>query len=80
MIRFGLRNTLQTKRDGQLDNLLDWNVMLDWRLNPQHDRSNLDEPFSAQQTFNDLYSDLTFKPRSWIALDSNCVTTSTAAI
>ena len=32
VIRFGLRNTLQTKRDGQLDNLLDWNVMLDWRL------------------------------------------------
>ena len=26
VIRFGLRNTLQTKRDGQLDKLLDWNV------------------------------------------------------
>ena len=67
VIRFGLRNTLQTKRDGQLDNLLDWNVMLDWRLTPA-DRSNLDEPFSPQQTFSDLYSDLTFKPRAWITL------------
>jgi LPS-assembly protein len=35
VIRFGLRNTLQTKRDGQLDNLLDWNLLLDWRLNPR---------------------------------------------
>ena len=32
VIRFGLRNTLQTRRDGQLDNLVDWNVLLDWRL------------------------------------------------
>jgi lipopolysaccharide assembly outer membrane protein LptD (OstA) len=60
VIRFGLRNTLQTKRDGQLDNLLNWNVMLDWRLKPN----------SGQQTFDDLYSDLAFKPRSWIALES----------
>jgi len=70
VIRFGLRNTLQTLRDGQLDNLLDWNVMLDWRLTPGQDRTNLDEPFSQQETFSDLYSDLTFKPRSWIVLDS----------
>jgi lipopolysaccharide assembly outer membrane protein LptD (OstA) len=70
VIRFGLRNTLQTRRDGQLDNLLDWNVMLDWRLTPGQDQANLDEPFSNQETFSDLYSDLTFKPRSWIVLDS----------
>jgi lipopolysaccharide assembly outer membrane protein LptD (OstA) len=70
VIRFGLRNTLQTRRDGQLDNLLDWNVMLDWRLKPGQNQTNLDEPFSRQDTFSDLYSDLTFKPRSWIALDS----------
>jgi lipopolysaccharide assembly outer membrane protein LptD (OstA) len=70
VIRFGLRNTLQTRRDGQLDNLLDWNVMLDWRLTPGQDQANLDEPFSQQETFSDLYSDLTFKPRSWIVLDS----------
>jgi LPS-assembly protein len=70
VIRFGLRNALQTKRDGQLDQLLDWNLTLDWRLNPHHDQNNLDEPFSPQQTFSDLYSDLTFKPRSWIVLGS----------
>jgi lipopolysaccharide assembly outer membrane protein LptD (OstA) len=70
LIRFGLRNTLQTMRDGQLDNLLDWNLTLDWRLRPDSTTNNLDEPFSAQQTFSDLYSDLTFKPRSWITFES----------
>ena len=70
VIRFGLRNTLQTKRDGQLDNLLDWNVALDWRLTPGRDQNNLDEPFSGQETFSDLYSDLVFRPRTWIALES----------
>ncbi len=70
VIRFGLRNTLQTKRDGQLDNLLDWTVALDWRLTPGRDQANLDEPFSTQQTFSDLYSALTFKPRPWIVLNS----------
>jgi hypothetical protein len=60
VIRFGLRNTLQTKRDGQLDTLLDWNVLLDWRLRPK----------AGQSTFNDFYSNLSFRPRSWIALES----------
>ena len=70
VIRLGLRNTLQTKRDGHLDNLLNWNLTVDWRLNPSGNSVNLDEPFSPQQTFSDLYSDLAFKPRSWIILDS----------
>ena len=70
VIRFGLRNTLQTKRDGQLDNLLDWNLTLDWRLNPNGDSVNLDEPFSPQQRFSDLYSEFAFKPRTWIMLES----------
>jgi hypothetical protein len=60
VIRFGVRNTLQTKRDGQLDNLLDWNVQMDWRLVPN----------STQQTFSDIYNDLTFRPRTWITLTS----------
>jgi LPS-assembly protein len=70
VIRFGLRNTLQTKRGGQLDQLLDWNLTLDWRLNPHHDQTSLDEPLNPQETFSDLYSVLTFKPRSWIVLYS----------
>ncbi len=59
-IRFGLRNKLQTKRDGQMDDLLKWELDTDWRLRT---RTN-------QTTFNDLYSDLIFKPRSWIIFES----------
>jgi lipopolysaccharide assembly outer membrane protein LptD (OstA) len=60
VIRFGVRNTLQTKRDGQLDNLIDWNVLMDWRIVPN----------STQQTFSDIYNDLTFRPRTWITFAS----------
>ena len=68
VIRFGLRNTLQTKRAGQLDTLLDWNVMLDWNLRPNAQTNSIF--LQPQTTFNDLYSKLLFKPRSWITLES----------
>lgn len=58
VIRFGLRNTLQTKRGGQIEDLVDWNLLLDWRLRPNQ----------GQSTFNDLYSDLTLKPRNWLGV------------
>ena len=70
VVRLGVRNTLQTLRAGQLDRLLDWNLVMDWRINPSGNPNNLDEPFSPQQTFSDLYSDLAFKPRTWLVLDS----------
>ncbi|MEI7809538.1 MAG: hypothetical protein WCJ07_13755, partial [Verrucomicrobiota bacterium] len=60
VIRFGLRNVLQTKRDGQLDNVVNWNVMLDWRLDPQLGQSSL----------NDLYSQFALKPRTWLTAES----------
>jgi len=60
VIRFGLRNRLQTKRKLGLDNVVDWALYADWRLRP---RSN-------QSTFSDVYSDLELKPFSWLALDS----------
>jgi LPS-assembly protein len=68
VLRFGVRNTLQTMRGGQLDNLLDWNLMLDWNLTPNGQVNDIF--LQPQQTFDDLYSDLVFKPRSWIALES----------
>ena len=73
VIRFGLRNTLQTKRDGQLDTLLDWNVMLDWRLKPDTRTNALQNGLTTagpQKTFNDLYSALAFRPRTWLTLES----------
>ena len=60
VIRFGLRNTLQTKRDGAMDKLVDWNLQLDWRLNPK----------PGQRTLNDLYSSFAFKPRTWLTAES----------
>jgi lipopolysaccharide assembly outer membrane protein LptD (OstA) len=60
VIRFGLRNILQTKRDGQLTDLVNWNLLLDWRL----------DPLAGQTPLNDLYSALAFHPRKWITLES----------
>src|SRR5450756_110452 len=59
VIRFGLRNILQTKRAGELDDLLNWNLMLDLRLDPQPGQNHL----------NDLYSEFAFHPRSWLSLE-----------
>lgn len=68
VLRFGVRNTLQTMRNGQLDNLVDWNLMLDWNLTPNGQTNAVF--LQPQETFDDLYSDLVFKPRSWISLES----------
>lgn len=58
--RFGLRNRLQTKRDGQLDDLLDWALYTDWHVNRR----------AGQGTFADVFSDLDFRPRRWITFTS----------
>jgi hypothetical protein len=60
VVRFGLRNVLQTKRDGQLEDLLNWNLLLDWRLDPKYN----------QGTLNDLYSQFVFRPRTWLTAES----------
>jgi lipopolysaccharide assembly outer membrane protein LptD (OstA) len=60
VVRFTLRNRLQTKRGGEVDNLVNWALYTDWRLNPRR----------GQNTFADFFSDLDFKPRSWLTLTS----------
>ena len=60
VIRFGVANKLQTKRDGQLEDLLRWDLYTDWRLRPQ----------TNQSTFADLWSDVLFRPRNWLTLES----------
>lgn len=60
VVRLGIRNKLQTKRDGQVDNLLNWSLYTDWRL----------DRLPGQSTFADLFSDLDLKPRSWLTLTS----------
>ena len=59
-LRFGLHNKLQTKREGQVADVLDWNLYTDWRLRPR----------PGQGTFPDFFSDLDFLPRSWLVLSS----------
>lgn len=60
VIRLGLRNRLQTKRAGKIENFFYWDLYTDWRLNPN----------SGQSTFSDLFSDLLIRPRSWLLLES----------
>ncbi|TAK92677.1 MAG: LPS-assembly protein LptD [Verrucomicrobia bacterium] len=60
VLRLGLRNRLQTKRHGAVQDLLNWELYTDWRLNPD----------AGQTTFADLFSDLKFSPRDWITLES----------
>ena len=61
VLRLGLRNKLQTKRkrDG-LDNLLNWALYTDWRLDPN----------PQQDTFSDFYSDADLRPFDWFTLSS----------
>jgi hypothetical protein len=60
VLRLGLRNKLQTIRRGEVDNLLNWAVYTDWRL----------DPTGTQTTFSDIFSDLDLRPRSWLTLNS----------
>jgi len=60
VVRLGLRNKLQTKRESGLENLVGWDVFIDWHLQPDAD----------QPRFSGLYSDLVLRPRSWLVLQS----------
>ncbi len=60
MVRLGLNNKLQTKRNGTVEDFFNWNLSVDARL----------DPGTNQGTFGDIFSDLTFKPRSWLRLES----------
>lgn len=60
VMRFGLRNRLQTKRDGQIEDFLYWDIYSDWRMRPQ----------TGQNSFSDIYSDVVLRPRTWFTLES----------
>lgn len=62
-VRFGVRNKFQTKRAGEVVDLINWELYTDWRLR----RSSIDTNLSSM---SDLYSDLTFAPRSWLTFES----------
>lgn len=60
VVRLGLRNKIQTKRNDRVVNALSWDVYTDWRVRPREDQS----------TYSDLYSDLVLRPRDWLTLES----------
>jgi LPS-assembly protein len=60
VLRFTVLNRLQTKRALGIENMVNWAVYMDWRMDPRRD----------QRTFSDLFSDLSVRPRSWMTLQS----------
>ncbi|HEX4121041.1 MAG TPA: LPS assembly protein LptD [Verrucomicrobiae bacterium] len=60
VLRLMLVNKLQTKRADGIEDLVNWSVYTDWNL----DRG-------TNFAFTDVYSDLDFRPRSWITLNSS---------
>ena len=60
VLRLGLRNRLQTKRSNGLQDVADWDLFTDWRIDPN----------SGQSKFADLFSDAIVRPRSWLSLNS----------
>lgn len=60
VIRWSLRNRLQTRRAGETVEVVHWSVYTDWRLRPQ----------AGQTTFPELYSDLDLDPTQWMTLTS----------
>lgn len=60
VIRLGLRNLLQTKRNGAVEDFASWALYTDWRLRPRPD----------QATFADIYSDAELAPFHWLSLSS----------
>ena len=60
VVRLGLRNKLQTRRDGTVQNMAHWALFTDWRLNTRE----------GQNTFADVYFDLELRPFRWLAINS----------
>ena len=61
VLRIGMRNRLQTKREEVVQNFLAWSLFTDWRLRT---RTN-------QTTFAPLTSTLEFRPRNWLIFQSD---------
>ena len=59
-VRFGLRQTLQTRRDGQAWNLIDLTGWTDWRI----------EKSAGQTDFSDVFGTMELRPWRWLSLDT----------
>jgi LPS-assembly protein len=59
-VRFGLRQTLQTRRDGEAWNLVDLTGWTDWRI----------EKSAGQTDFSDFFGTMELRPWRWLSLDT----------
>jgi lipopolysaccharide assembly outer membrane protein LptD (OstA) len=59
-MRWGLHNKLQTKRRGEVVNVVNWDLYADWHITRN----------SGQNTFSDVFSDAVLRPWSWCTLES----------
>jgi LPS-assembly protein len=59
-VRFGLRQTLQTRRDGQAWNLVDLTGWTDWQI----------ENGKGQTNFSDFFGTMELRPWRWLSLDT----------
>ena len=60
VVRLMLRNKLQTKRADGVEDLVNWALYTDWNLHP-----------GTNHPWGDFYSDLDFRPRSWLTFNSS---------
>ncbi len=60
VVRLGLNNKFQTRRDGLVANLFNWSLYADCLPNPR----------PGQSTFPDVFSEVAFQPRSWLSVES----------
>lgn len=60
VIRWSLRNRLQTKRADGVADVVNWALYTDWRLHPR----------DGQSTFAELYSDMDLAPARWVTFHS----------
>lgn len=61
VIRLMLRNVLQTKRENGVEDLLNLALYTDWNLRPD----------PTNRPFMDFFTDLSFRPRTWLSFDSS---------
>ncbi|MDB6021719.1 MAG: Organic solvent tolerance protein [Pedosphaera sp.] len=66
-IRYGINNRIQTKRNGEIQDLVNWDTYMDWNLRPL---TGQPVPAYNQSTFSDIYNDLSLRPRSWLTFNS----------
>lgn len=59
-LRLGLFQKLQTYRESEMQNFVNWALFMDWRL----------ENSANQSRFSDIYSDLDWKAQDWLAFTS----------